>query len=65
MAKYTVESVTERSVLVWDGVSFMDKSREHHTSEYFVGVDHGFEPGDEVQIGLTLKNRPIKEQEQE
>lgn len=55
--KFTVVSVSEDSVHVWDGISKVDKSTDPHTTEYFVGRDHGFQAGDEVQIQVKLKAR--------
>lgn len=59
--KFTVVSVGEESVHVWDGVSKLDKSTDPHTTEYFVGRDHGFLPGDVVHIQVKLQSRKEKE----
>lgn len=57
--KFTVESTTENSVHVWDGESRVDKKPlEKHTTEYYVGRNHGFEPGDEIQIQIKKKEKP-------
>jgi hypothetical protein len=62
--KYTVTEVGEDFVRVWDGQSKVDKRpNEPHTDQYFVGRDHGFLPGDEVVIGLSLKHRPEPKKE--
>lgn len=62
--KFTVTEVGDDFIRVWDGKSKVDKRpTEPHTDQYFVGRDHGFEVGDEVQIQVRLTNRKEKQGE--
>lgn len=51
---YTVLSIGDDWIELWDGVSIVDPDTPRHrrTSQYYVGFEHGFQPGDEVTISI-------------
>ena len=59
--KFTVTEVSEDAIEVWDGKSMVDKHPlRKHTDTYHVGKDHGFLPGDEVQIQIKMIRRKVE-----
>jgi hypothetical protein len=56
---YTVKSITDDSVEIWDGVSNVDPDwpGERHTMTVFVGAPHQFMVGDVVSLALRLVAR--------
>jgi hypothetical protein len=56
---YTVKSITDDSVELWDGVSNVDPDwpGERHTMTVFVGAPHPFLVGDIVNLAVRLLAR--------